>query len=180
MSISKFLKIFIHLINCQEWDWTFITITAAFVILKLKQQIIYFSTVYTLWWSGRICRTGWPPKSVVFGIISDDIKSWYWATWLTLVKSFIHVSKCRKTKPVFSIFKRDLVDNHVSASRLMKRKHAKSNSEQLKTLPYLFMVYLFIYLFIIFIWFIWNKIKIKKNTLLFLLFAILRHLIYLI
>ncbi len=43
-----------------------------------------------------------------------------------LVNSFIHASKWRKIKLLFSIFKRELVDSHLSSLKLMKGKHAKS------------------------------------------------------
>ena len=63
-------------------------------------------------------------ENIVFGInIKDNKSELVLNNLLLLAKFFIHTSKWRKTKPLFHVFKKDLVDNHLSALKIMKGKN---------------------------------------------------------
>ncbi len=79
------------------------------------------------WLSSKIQLVPLTREDVVFGINTKDTNCDLIVNNLILLgKFFIHTSKWTKTKPLFSVFKRSLLDNHFSALKLMEKKHAKS------------------------------------------------------
>ncbi len=65
-------------------------------------------------------------KHIMFGIQLDDKKNVFFINiMLILGKFFFHKCKCMKTKPYFSVFKRDFIYNYFPSLEYMKSKKAQ-------------------------------------------------------
>jgi len=65
-------------------------------------------------------------KHIMFGILLNEKRNEFLVNvMLILGKFFIHKSKCMKTKPYFSVFKKELICNFFPALECMKSKKAQ-------------------------------------------------------
>lgn len=77
-------------------------------------------------------------KHIMFGMLLDEKKNEFFINvMLILGKFFIHKCKCMKTKPYFSVFKRDFICNFFPSLQCMKSKKAQKLARIIRDLDLL-------------------------------------------